>query len=259
MPTIMARARRVGSVIWIALTVLSSPLVTAADESPVDKAFEEKVMKIVRDHPREIIEILTAYQRAEAERREQSMVDKLKAELEKTPTAELVGDSPARGAADNKLLLVEFSDFQCPYCGRAFSTIDRFMQGHANEVRLVFKNLPLVDLHPEAANAARAAWAAQQQGRFWEYHDALFKAQDLLGEKRYIAIAQELHLDRARFDQDRNGDAARTAINQDLALAKKFDINATPLFILNKVPISGAVPLAEFERLLTEAKAGLGK
>lgn len=254
-----ARALHAARVVCAALIGGLLPTIGLAADAAADQVLEEKVLKIVREHPREIIEAVTTYQRAEAERREKAAVNKLSEALAKVPAAELLGDSPTRGANNDKLLLVEFSDFQCPYCARAFATVQRFMQAHDQEVRLVYKHLPLTDQHPEAANAARAAWAAGQQGKFWEYHDGLFKAQDLLGDKRYTDLASELGLDLTRFNRDRNGEAAGKALERDLALAKRLGINSTPLFVLNKLPIAGAAPQAEFERLLGVAKAALGQ
>ena len=249
------RGRMAAALLSAATLCVTVPAFAADTASAADQAFEQKVLEIIRQHPREIMEAVVTYQRAEAERRQQTLETRLKQELASMPPAELLGNSPARGAAARRLVLVEFSDFQCPYCGRAFATVQSFMQAHENEVTLVYKHLPLVDLHPEAANAALAAWAAEQQGKFWEYHDALFGAQDQLGEKYYIATAARLGLDLERFNQDRHGDPARLAINQDLALAHKLGIDSTPLFVLNSIPITGAAPLAEFEKALATARA----
>lgn len=162
-----------------------------------------------------------------------------------------------RGKADSKLVLIEFSDFQCPYCRKAYQTMQDFMAAHGQEVALVYKHLPLGEMHPEATGAALASWAAQQQGKFWEFHDALFSAQDRLSDGFYSETAKSLGLDVARFDKDRASDAAKAAVQRDLDLAQKLGIQATPQFLLNARPITGAAPLEEFEKVLGEARAAL--
>lgn len=246
-PTLLRKA-------CIALVLLLPAAVCQAADAVADKALEEQVLKIIRAHPKEIIDAVSGYQRAEAEKRERGVIDKLREKLEPMTTAELVGKSPSRGALEDTYVLIEFSDFQCPYCARAFETVQNFMAGHGGEVRLVYKHLPLVDLHREAMNAALAAWAAQQQGKFWEYHNALFKEQDKLGDQHYLAIAQRLGLDLPRFNRDRVSEAAQKAVADDMELAQKLGINSTPFFLLNKMPIGGAAPQGEFERLLGAAK-----
>ena len=246
---------RIACVILFGLGLLAAPGATRADDA-ADAALEQKILEIIRKHPKEIIDSVAAFQRSQAEARMRGAEDQLRDKVAKLGTAKLVGDSPARGAADDKLVLVEFSDFQCPYCRRAFDTVQKFMADHGQEVRLVYKHLPLAELHPEAANAALAAWAAQRQGKFWEFHDKMFKAQDRLGETYYVGVAKDLGLDLARFDADRKSEAAMKAINADLELARSLGIDATPQFLLNGQPITGAAPREEFEKVLAKVKAG---
>jgi len=129
--------------------------------------------------------------------------------------------------------LVEFSDFQCPFYAQAAGDVQAFLQQNSAPFTFTFKHLPLQAIHDQALPAAQAAWAAQQQGKFWPYHDALFARQKELGEKLYTQIAQQLQLDLAQFDRDRNSDAALKAINSDLDLAQRIGINGTPFFTLN--------------------------
>jgi protein-disulfide isomerase len=114
--------------------------------------------------------------------------------------------------------------------------------------------LPLTSIHPQALPAAKAAWAAQQQGKFWPFHNALFENQSQLGEEFYKATAQSLGLDLARFDRDRASKAAEAAINQDLELAEKLAIEGTPFFVLNGEAIPGAVELSDLEEAVARAK-----
>ncbi len=227
-----------------------------ADEA-ADKLLEEKILKVIREHPKEIMEAVVGYQRGQAEQRMKSAETRLMEQVAKLDKQQLLGDSPVRGKAGSKLVLIEFSDFQCPYCAKANQTMQQFMASHGQEVALVYKHLPLSEMHPDAADAALASWAAQQQGKFWEFHDAMFSAPDKLGEGFYTATAKSLGLDLARFDKDRASDAAKAAIQRDVDLAGTLNIQATPQFLLNARPITGAAPLEEFEKTLGEARAAL--
>jgi protein-disulfide isomerase len=100
--------------------------------------------------------------------------------------------------------------------------------------------------------AATAAWAAQQQGKFWEYHDALFTNQNKLGESLYVNIAKKLNLDLAKFEKDRR--IANTAIAKDLQLAEKLGLSGTPSFIINSETFSGAIQLSDLEDILARSK-----
>jgi len=93
------------------------------------------------------------------------------------PVEVALGDAPIQGPKDAKVTIVEFSDFECPFCQRAFGTVQQIQKAYPKEVRIVYKQLPLTNLHPHAQKAAEASVCAQKQGKFWEYHDTLFKAQ----------------------------------------------------------------------------------
>jgi protein-disulfide isomerase len=147
-------------------------------------------------------------------------------------------------------VLLEFSDFQCPYCAKAHQTLKQIMGTHQRQVTLVYKHFPLTSIHSEAMPAAKASWAAGQQGKFWQYHDALFAQQDNLGEALYVGTAKKLNLDLEQFNRDRSGDAASTAIEQDRVLAESLGIRGTPFFAINGEAFSGAVSLSEMETVL---------
>lgn len=228
--------------------VLSSCSPGTESSPKVDPNLEKQVLEIIRKNPEVILESVQAYQerkQGELEAARTSVLEQLK-----TNPKAVIGDSPIQGAGDAKIVLVEFSDFQCPFCARAHTTVTQFMAKHKGRVTLTYKHLPLVSIHSEAMPAAQASWAAQQQGKFWEYHDALFKAQDQLGEDLYVKIAQDLQLNLEKFNQDRQSEAAKTAINKDLELANSLGISGTPFFILNGETFSGAVELAEMEEVL---------
>lgn len=188
--------------------------------------------------------------------------DQAKAEAEnqfKNPVKMEIGKSPVKGPANAKVTIVEFSDFQCPYCKRGHDTMEEVLKAYPKDVKLTFKHYPL-PFHKEAEPASRAAWAAQQQGKFWEFHDVLFNNQDKLGQDFYLATAKELKLDEAKFKADMNSEAAKKQIEEDTELGSKNGIQGTPGFFVNGVAVKGAYPASHFkgivDRWLNEGAAG---
>jgi protein-disulfide isomerase len=178
--------------------------------------------------------------------------DQAKADLEeqfKNPVKIDIGKSPVKGPANAKVTIIEFSDFQCPYCKRGRDTMDEMLKAYPNDVKVVFKHFPL-GFHKEAEPAARATWAAQQQGKFWEYHDVLFNNQDKLGADFYLATARELKLDEAKFKADMNSEAAAKQVKEDNEIGAKNGIQGTPGFFVNGVAVKGAYPPAHFKQLV---------
>ncbi len=225
--------------------------------APAD--IEAQVLEIIRSNPEAILESLQAYQLQQQEQAAESqrqVLAELMLPYVDDPGRD-VGDSPVRGAENATLILYEFSDFQCPFCARSKAVINEFMAAHGDQVQLVFKHYPLDQIHPEATPAARAAWAAQQQGQFWEYHDALFENADQLSEAVFVEIATALALDLEQFNRDRDSEAAAEAVLADQALGQGLGIQGTPFFILNGQPISGAQPLPVFETALRLAQESL--
>ena len=231
----------------LALTFWSLPAQAASGISP---ELEEEILQVIRAHPDVIIESVQAYQ-LEQQRQRQLAQQAFLQEIKTNPQV-LIGASPTTGATDAKVVFYEFSDFQCPFCGRAYQTVEDFMAKHGDEVTLVYKHFPLVSIHPQALPAAKAAWAATQQGKFWEYYDALFTQQDKLGEEFYLEIAQSLDLDLEQFNRDRA--LADSAIMQDMQLGEKLGVSGTPFFLMNDKAFSGAVPLEEMEKIFAQVR-----
>ena len=244
------RLRSIGLVLCAGLVSCSVPPTQADNTKPTDPQLEAKVLQIIRNHPQVIVESVQAYQQKQADQQQQEQ----KAFLQqmKTNSKALIGGSPTTGAKDQKIVLLEFSDFQCPYCAKAHQTLKQFMTTHQNQVTLVYKFLPLTQIHPQAMPSAKAAWAAGQQGKFWEFHDALFENQQKLGEPLYVATAKALNLDLKRFDQDRNGQAASAAIQKDVDMAEKLGVTGTPFLIMNDQVISGGAQLDNLEAALKQ-------
>ena len=228
-----------------ALDGAAKPLLASA----IDPAFEQQVLGVIRRHPEVLIEALNTYESEQqvAKLREQGA---LLRRLYPRPS-DLIGASPTRGVG--KVIMVEFSDFQCPYCATAHKAIQAFLERRGNDVTFVYKHFPLTQIHPQALPAARAAWAAGRQGQFWAYHDALFANQARLGEPLYTEIATRLKLDLSRFDQDRKGPGSLKAIQTDLDQAERLGLSGTPTLVMDQQFLMGPVTVAELEKQLNQA------
>lgn len=231
----------------LCLTIVGRSLPARA-EVAIDPKLREQVLQVIRENPEVILEAVQAYQKKQEAQQQQARQTFIQAM--KTNPKSVIGQSPTEGAKDGRVILVEFSDFQCPFCSKAAPTIKQFVEKHKDKVTLVYKYLPLTSIHAQALPAAKAAWAAGQQGKFWQYHDALFAQQDKLGEELYQQIAKELKLDMQRFDRDRKSDAAKAAILKDIQMAENLGVDGTPFFVMNGEPFSGAVQLSDLEETL---------
>jgi len=216
--------------------------------------YRAEVLKVVRENPQAVLDILSEHQQQRAVELQTAEEKRVLDRIAELDLQQLVGDSPVRGNPGRKLLMFEFSDFQCPFCARASETVRSFVDRHADEVTLVYKHLPLSDIHPEAQNAARAAYAANKQHKFWEYHDALFARQQELSAQTYREIAKSLHLDLKKFESDQNSPDSLARVLQDSALGQSLGIGGTPAFLLGREPFSGALPLSAMEEILARAK-----
>jgi protein-disulfide isomerase len=143
-----------------------------------------------------------------------------------------VGKSPVKGPADAPVTMVEFSDFQCPFCARSTPLIEQVIQAYPKELKFVYKEFPL-PMHPNAMPASKAAVAAQRQGKYWEMHDKLFANQQALQPDNFKQYAQELGLDVAKFEQDMNSPDVQAQIAEDIQLARQAAVSGTPTLYLN--------------------------
>jgi protein-disulfide isomerase len=138
-----------------------------------------------------------------------------------------------RGPADAPLELVMFGDFQCPYCMGAQRGLRRVRERLGDELRFVFRHLPIPELHPMARAAAEASEAAAAQWRFWEYHDALYERQNRLSERELSAIARDLGLDADRLAREVEGGRWAARVERDLESARTSGVSGTPTFFVN--------------------------
>ena len=174
--------------------------------------------------------------------------EQLKKQLEDKVVVD-IGNTPVLGNKNAKIMLVVFSDFQCPFSKRGYDTTKALIGKYGNNISYVYKHLPL-GFHPEAAPAAKAALAAGKQGKYYEYHDKLFENQGELGENLYVKIAKELGLNMEKFNADRNSQEIADAVDADAKQANQLGFNGTPGFALNGVKILGAYPQEHFEKVI---------
>lgn len=166
------------------------------------------------------------------------------------PWLEMAEDSPAIGTKDSLVTIVEFADFQCPYCRESQSALKQVLKAYPHDVRLVFKHLPL-DTHSQAFTAARAAFCAEREGRFWEFHDALFALTKLDAEGlRTAAVSTQLNL--TKFDACLNSDDSRDAVGRHKRAAARWGIESTPTFLINGKMIRGALDFIGFKKAIEQ-------
>jgi protein-disulfide isomerase len=185
-----------------------------------------------------------------AERSKRQYLDSLRAKyrasIQMEPRREQIPDvGPQRGPVDAKVTIVEFSDFQCPFCGRLAPVLKQVLAAYPTQVRLVYRNMPLSSLHPDAAKAAEAAVCAESQGKFWEMHDLLFAEQNSLSVDALKEKAKRIGLDTKQFDGCLDSGKSRDAVNADAEAGADLGLAATPSSFVNGRFVNGA---ATFER-----------
>jgi protein-disulfide isomerase len=164
--------------------------------------------------------------------------------------AKVAADDPARGGpSDAPVILIEYTDFHCPFCGRVQPTLEQIRQRYGDSVRHVFKQLPL-PMHPQARLSAGASLCANAQGKFWEMHDWLFANKDRVARDALVAEATALGLDVEAFAACLDNDTFSARIDQDISEARSFGITGTPGFLINGIAVRGAMPLEEFTRTI---------
>jgi protein-disulfide isomerase len=158
---------------------------------------------------------------------------------------------PARGPENARVRIIEFSDFECPFCLRAFPTVQQVLATYGDRVRFVYRHYPLPN-HPNARPAAEASACANEQGKFWEYHDRLFVSPGKLTGADLKTHAAELGLNAAQFNACFDGRKYQGDVDADIEAAQKAGVTGTPAFFINGRPLSGALPFEAFKRVIDE-------
>lgn len=166
--------------------------------------------------------------------------------------ASVAAEGPTLGPSEAPVTLVEFADFQCPYCRKMESVLKQVLQRYPDSVRLVYRNYPLVDIHPQAMQAAQAAMCADQQGKFWVMHDALLSAGADLGIPGLRATANHIGLDSEKFEECVRGQQTNSVIQEDMLAATALAISGTPALFVNGRFVRGAVSLDTLSGLISD-------
>lgn len=162
-----------------------------------------------------------------------------------------LGDSPRKGPDDAPITIVSFGDFACPFCAKGNATMERIEAHYGDKIRVVHKHKPL-PFHRQADPAARAAVAAQTQGKFWEFHDALYAFGPKFGSEDLRTIAKQIGLDMQAFDAEMSAQPAADRVEADLALSMALGVNGTPAYFINGRPMEGAYPEIHVRLLVEE-------
>ncbi|MBM4782507.1 MAG: thioredoxin domain-containing protein [Archangiaceae bacterium] len=165
------------------------------------------------------------------------------------PRVTVEAKGPAKGASEAKVTIVEFSDFQCPFCSKAEPSVDEVMKNYSDKVKVVFRHFPL-DFHEKAFKAAEGAACAEEQGKFWEFHKTLFANQGAIDVNDLKTHAKTLGLDTGKFNDCLDNGKMRAKVDADMAAGRAVGVNGTPAFFINGIAISGAQPYEKFKEII---------
>ncbi len=232
--------------------------VSEADVTAWYQANPQRVQGATIDQVRLPIQSLLTQERVQAAR--EAFLDKLKAKtpvrimLEPPRQSVSAAGAPSRGPANAPIEMIEFADFQCPFCLAAAPTVQRVLDTYGDRIRFVYRNYPLPS-HPNARPAAEAAQCANEQGKFWAYHDKLFADPGKLEDAQLKEAAASLGLDAARFNRCVDQHAYKSVVDADTQAANEVGVTGTPAFFINGRLLSGAQPYDAFKRVIEDELA----
>jgi protein-disulfide isomerase len=243
--------RKITSALVVAACLSAVALPQAAAQAPPTLS-REQIEEIVRDYllknPEVIIEAIEGLEEKRRRATQESQSEALA-----TKHAQIFNDpdSPVAGNPGGDVTLVEFFDYRCPYCKQVAPDLSRLIK-EDGKLRFVFKELPV--LGPDSVAAARAALAADMQGRYVEMHDALLRHRGSYSDQAIARIAAEARLDTARLKADMQKPEITAMLDRNRQLARDLAVNGTPAFIVGNVIVPGAVDLATLKKLVAEAR-----
>jgi protein-disulfide isomerase len=250
---------KLGLVLLLGLSLLGC---TSKDQLKKMLAEDPTILtEAIEKNPSVILEALNKAVRKAQEEEGKKRQDEEKKQLEDSYNNPLQpvlrADEAIRGTKGAPLVLVEYSDFQCPYCARGFETVLKLLEKFKGKIQFVYKHLPL-DFHPQAMIASQyyEALRLQSEEKAFAFHDKLYKDQGKLknGEAFLKDLAKSVGGDMAKLAKDINSEAVLKRIKEDEEEAKKFNFQGTPGFVFNGVPVRGAYPAEHFEQIAEELK-----
>jgi protein-disulfide isomerase len=213
------------------------------------KSFGERGIDDMKAQIREHLERRAAPEAARKYVQELREVAKVEVLIEQ-PRTQVEATGPARGPADASVTIIEFSDYQCPFCRRAEPTVEQVLAQYEGKVRFVFRHFPLDRIHPLARGASEAAACAAEQGKFWEYHAALFAEGAQFDRAGLDAVATKTGLDPAAFKACVDGRKTQGLVEADLKAGEAAGVTGTPAFFINGIPLRGALPIEDFKKVI---------
>lgn len=163
-----------------------------------------------------------------------------------------------RGAASPKLVIYEYSDFECPFCGKVQPAVEETLRAYPDTVQLQYRHYPLLDVHPNSLGAAVAAVCAEKQEKFWKMHDLMFSNQQALQAADLRKYASEAGMDLGEYDSCVSSDGAAQKVREDMLVANSAGVQATPTFVVGSSQVRGAQPFSKFKTAIDSELARLG-
>lgn len=240
---------------------IAAKVPTPAD-ADIQKVYDENKEELQGQTLEQVKPQIVEYLKGEKEQvRRAAFIDELKKKYKSTdsfkaPTVQVAtaGRPERGGGAKAPVTIVEFSDYQCPFCKRGEDSVQKVFETYGDKVRIVFRDYPL-PFHPQARPAAEAANCANDQGKFWEYNKKLFANQSALAETDLKTYAKDLGLDTAKFDECFAKKTHSAAIDKDIADGATVGVNGTPAFFINGRSLSGAQPFDKFKEVIDDELA----
>jgi len=238
--------------------------VTLVTEQEIDEYYNTNKARMRGDEAAARAQIRTRLQQQKLNARQEAflaslrsngkIVDRLEPPLAARVDVAVAG-APVRGAPDARVTVVEFSDFECPFCKRANGTMASLLEKYSGKIKLVYRDFPLENIHPLARRAAEAARCARDGGKFWEYHDVLFAQSPKLAPEDLQRYAVQVGLNAKKFDACLASGAQSAGVQSDIDEGQRLGITATPVFFINGRSVRGAQPAETFARVIDDELA----
>jgi protein-disulfide isomerase len=251
-------------VLAVALPAFSGIFSSQPSEKEIEKAITanpDLILNVLRAHKDELYKIVSEafqeeqakHQKDEAAKEEKEFNEAFLHPLQPVIDKNTLID----GNKNAKYTLVEYSDFQCPFCGRGFLTVEELQKKYGPQMRFIYKNMPL-PMHPQSMPAAEyfEAVALQSRAKAWLFNSKMFRNQSRLGPEFYKQTIKELGLDVKRAEKDAKSKRVQDLIQADIKEATKFGFTGTPGFLLNGIPVRGAYPAEKFVSIINRLKGG---
>jgi protein-disulfide isomerase len=235
--------------------------VTAKEVEDFYAANQARIRKPLNEMRPQLVNYLQQNKLTEARRTYlKALRDKAQVKMYLTPPIVEVSaeGAPFKGPASAPITIVEFSDFQCSYCKRVLTVLNQVLQRYPDQVKLAFRDFPILNIHPQAQKAAEAAHCASEQGKFWEYHDLLFEKQDVIPTTDFTEHAKALGLELTNFQACLDSQKYKEKVERNYADGVNAGVSGTPAFFINGRFVSGAQPLEAFKAVIDEELDRLG-